>query len=115
MAESSQVVLFWLHISNLLLSAYLAQYLVFSYFQKRFGSFSRSTRLMVVAVLAFLVVEVVQVFKLFSGTESEFVQSFFTLLFLALLLLLAREIVKNAHAHDHLVKRKLRMRMSDVE
>ncbi|MEM2138077.1 MAG: hypothetical protein QW568_03235, partial [Candidatus Anstonellaceae archaeon] len=59
--------------------------------------------------------ELVQVFKFFSKEESEFIQTLFTLIFLALLLSLARELVKSGHAHDHLMKRRLRMKMSDVE
>jgi hypothetical protein len=115
MAETYPAVLFCMHIANFLLAAYLFKYLFSAYTAKRFGSFAKSTRITLVAVASFLVVELVQVFKFFSKEESEFIQALFTLVFLALLLFVARELVKSGHAHDHLMKRRLRMKMSDVE
>ena len=115
MADSAPIVMFWLHIANLLVSAYLLKYLFDGFLSKSSGSFAKTTKIMLVAVLVFFVVEMVQVFRFFSEAESQFIQSFFSLLFLILLISVSREMRQSSLAHDHLMRRKLRMKMSDVD
>jgi uncharacterized membrane protein len=114
MSDPVQSVMLVLHIANLAVSAYLFKLLLDSHLSKQ-RSFSKTTKIMFVAVLTFIVVELVQVFRFFSADESQFVQALFTLVFLLLLLCVVKEMRTSALAHDHLMKRRQRTKMSDVD
>ncbi len=114
MADSVQVVMLVLHIASLAVSAYLLKLLSDSYFSVQ-RSFSRTTKIMFVAALTFIVAELVQLFRFFSAEESQFLEALFTLVFLLLLLCVVREMRTSALAHDHLMKRRQRTKMSDVD
>lgn len=114
MADSVPVAMLLLHITNLAASAY-ALYLLYSMQKASAGSFSKTVRIMFLALTVFSAFELVLIFRLAPDVQSEFVQSFFTLLFQALLLLALHEVKKGMLAHEHLMRRKHKQRLIDVE
>jgi hypothetical protein len=56
-----------------------------------------------------------QFFALLPSGIFDALQALFSLVFLLLLVLVVREIRKSMLAHDHLVKRRQRPRLADVE
>lgn len=114
MSDLLQFAMTLLHIANLAVSVLLFKLLVEAYYSKQ-RSFSRATKFMFVAVLMFFVAEMVQFFKIFSAEESQFLQALFTLVFMFLLFCATSELRKSSIAHDHLMRRKLRSKVSDVD
>lgn len=105
----------YIRLANLGVSAYLL-YLVGSTIMKYpKGSFSRTMQLMMVAVLLFFLVEGMQVFRLIEGQTFEIIQSAFLLVFLLMILLAVNDVRRGMLAHDHLMRRKNRFKLSDVE
>ena len=104
-----------LRIANLCVAVYLL-FVVFSIRKagKR-GTFSKTLRTMLVAVLLFFAVELAQLFSLIPGEAFGLIQSSFALVFLLLLLFAMHEIKKGMLAHDHLVKHRGRQKIIDVE
>jgi hypothetical protein len=78
-------------------------------------SFSRTTHIMLIAIVLFLAVEIIQVFGLLPLSIFEPIQAFFSFIFLLLLIAAMLEVKKGMMAHDHMMRRKLREKMSDVE
>ncbi len=104
-----------LRIANLFVAIYLLL-VVFSIRKAgKGGSFSKTLRTMLVAVLLFFAVEIAQLFRLIPGEAFGTIQSFFALVFLLLLLSAMHEVKKGMLAHDHLVKHKGRQKIVDVE
>ena len=115
MADNVVTLLLYLRLANIVVSAYLFKVLFSAVFARHNGSFSRITKIMLVAVLLFFLIEVVQIFRVIGGVEFELIQSAFAFSFLLLLLAATLEIQRGMRAHDHLVRRKLRGKLSDVE
>ena len=104
-----------LQIANLAVAAYLLSAIVPMYWRNRHGSFSRVTKLILVAVLLFFAVEFAQVFKLIENEAFGLLQSLFSFVFLLLRIIAMREINRGMLAHDHLMHRKQKVRLVDVE
>ncbi len=113
-ADNVTVLMLYLRLANLAVSAYLLKAL-FSFALLHNGSLSKTMKLMLGAVLLFFAVELVQVFRLIPSPESELLQSAFTFAFLLLLLSATLEMRKGVLAHEHLVRHRHKHRISDVE
>jgi hypothetical protein len=115
MADAYSELMVLLQLADIVVAAYLLKVLL-SAALRHHGTFSKTMKTMLVAVLLFFLVEVVQLFRVADGTELEFIQSAFSFAFLLLLLMATLEIQRGVLAHDHLVRRKAaRSRVSDVE
>ena len=104
-----------IRLANLVLAGYLLSILAPLYRAERNASFSRTVHLMLIAIVLFLAVEIVQVFGLIPQGIFEPVQAFFSFVFLLMLIFAMLEVKKGMHAHDHMMRRKLREKMRDVE
>ncbi len=113
-ADNVTMLMLYLRLANLAVSAYLLKTLFSSVFPHN-GSLSKTMKLMLGAVLLFFAVELVQVFRLIESPESELLQSAFTFAFLLLLLSATLEMQKGVLAHEHLVRHRHKHRISDVE
>ena len=102
-------------LANLVLAGYLLSILAPLYSTDRKAGFSRSVRIMLVAIVLFLAVEIVQVFSLVPQDIFEPVQAFFSFIFLLMLIVAMLEVKKGMMAHDHMMRHKLRDKMHDVE
>ncbi len=104
-----------LRVANIAVAAYLLAAIVPMYWKNRNGSFSRVTKIILAAALLFFAVEAAQVFRLIEAETFALVQSLFSFVFLLLLIIAMREINKGVLAHDHLMRRKQKVRLVDVE
>ena len=104
-----------LQAADLLVAAYLVAIAFRTYWRDTRGSFSRVMGVMVVAGVLFFAAQMAQFFALLPAGIFEALQALFSLVFLMLLVLVVREIRKGMLAHDHLVKRRQRPRLADVE
>jgi hypothetical protein len=102
-------------LANLVLAGYLLSILAPLYRAEKNASFSRSMHLMLVAIVLFFAVEVTQVFGLMPPGVFEPAQAFFSFIFLLMLIAAMLEVKKGMMAHDHMMRRKLREKMHDVE
>ncbi len=102
-------------LANLVLAGYLVSILAPIYRADRNASFSRSVRIMLLAIALFLAAETIQVFGLMPLDIFGPVQAFFSFIFLLMLIAAMLEVRKGMMAHDHLMRRKLREKMHDVE
>ncbi|MFA5930490.1 MAG: hypothetical protein WC861_06420 [Candidatus Micrarchaeia archaeon] len=102
-------------LANLVLAGYLLSILAPMYRTEKNASFSRSVNIMLVAIVLFLAVEMIQVFGLMPKDIFEPVQAFFSFIFLLMLIAAMLEVKKGMMAHDHMMRRKLREKMHDVE
>lgn len=102
-------------LANLVLAGYLLSFMVPLYRRERHESFSRTMHLMVIAVSLFFVVEAIQVFRLVPAEAFEPVQAFFTFVFLLMLIAAMLEVKKNLRVHDHIMRRKGREKLRDVD
>ncbi|HIH18652.1 TPA: hypothetical protein HA225_01615 [Candidatus Micrarchaeota archaeon] len=113
-ADNVTILMLYIRIANLLISAYIVKELIsVAFFHK--GAFSKTMKIMLLAVLVFFGVELVQVFRIMTGPEADLIQSAFLFSFLLLLLSTLIEMKKGARAHEHLVRHRHRGRLSDVE
>jgi len=103
-----------IRLANLALAGYLLSFLVPLYRRERNGSFSRTIYIMMVAVALFFVIEAIQVFGLAAEAFAP-LQAFSTFVFLLMLIAAMLEVGKNMKAHDHMVKRKGRGKLRDVD
>lgn len=104
-----------LRLANLAVAGYLLGVVFPLYWKNRNGSFSKALKIVMVAVLLFFAVEFAQVFRLIGAEVFSLLQSLFSFVFLLLLILAVLEIRQGMLAHDHLMRRKQRARLSDVE
>ena len=104
-----------IRLANLVLAGYLLSILAPMYRTGKDASFSRTVRLMLFAIALFLAVEMIQVFGLIPAGAFEPVQAFFSFIFLLMLIAAMLEVRKGMLAHDHMMRRKLREKMHDVE
>ena len=102
-------------LANLVLAGYLLSILAPLYRAGKNAGFSRSVYIMLIAIVLFLAVEIVQVFGLMPPDIFEPVQAFFSFVFLLLLIAAMLEVKKGMQMHDHMMRRKLREKMHDVE
>ena len=102
-------------LANLLLAGYLLSILAPLHRAEKNASFSRSVNIMLVAIVLFLAVDMIQVFGLMPPEIFEPVQAFFSFIFLLMLIAAMLEVKKGMMAHDHMMRRKLRETMHDVE
>jgi len=102
-------------LANLVLAGYLLSILVSFYRTDNNASFSRSVRIMLIAIVLFFAVEIIQVFGLMPQDIFKPVQAFFSFIFLLMLIAAMLEVKKSMMAHDHMMRRKLREKMHDVE
>ncbi|MEM4348324.1 MAG: hypothetical protein QXN37_02020 [Candidatus Anstonellaceae archaeon] len=104
-----------IRIANLAVAAYLIWTIVPMYWRDRSSSFSKTFQIMVAALLLFFTAEFASTFRLLEQESQRLVDSTFFFVFLLLLLLAIRKIRHGMLAHDHLVKKRIRARLSDVE
>ena len=102
-------------LGNLVLAGYLLSILAPLYRAEKHASFSRTVQLMLIAISMFLVLEIVQVFGLLPAEVFEPVQALFFFIFLLMLVAAMLEVRNSMLAHDHMMRRKLREKMHDVE
>ena len=102
-------------LANLVLAGYLLSILAPLYRADKNASFSRSVHIMLMAIVLFLAVDIIQVFGLMPQGIFEPVQAFFSFIFLLMLIAAMLEVKKGMMAHDHMMRRKLREKMHDVE
>jgi small-conductance mechanosensitive channel len=102
-------------IANLILAAYLLSILAQLYRAEKHTSFSRTVHIMLIAIVLFFVIEIIQFFRLLPAEAFEPIQSFFSFIFLLMLVAAMLEVKKSMLAHDHMMRRKLREKMHDVE
>ena len=114
MEDAVQVFMFILHVANLAAAGY-AIYFVYSLQQGNHRSFSRTMKIMAVALVVFFLVEALTVFRVVPTTESEAIRSLFSFVFVMLLLLALSEVKKGMMAHDHLMRRKQKQRLIGFE
>jgi len=113
-ADSVSMLMLYIKLANLLVSAYLIKELLsVAVFHK--GSFSKTMKFMLAAVLIFFASELTQVLRVVSGPDAELIQNAFTFAFLLLLLSATIEIQRSIRAHEHLVKQRHKGRIADVE
>ena len=115
MDELVALLMLFLHVANLVAAGYLTAVVFSMHRASRTGSFSKTMKIMLVAVAMFFLLELVQIFNLLPGAKFEVVQTLFSFLFLVLLLQALLEVRKGVMAYEHLVKRKTRAKISDVE
>ena len=104
-----------IRLANLVLAGYLISILAPIYYADKKASFSRSVRMMLMAIALFLAVEIIQVFGLMPPEIFGPVQAFFSFIFLLMLIAAMLEVKKGMMAHDHMMRRNLREKMHDVE
>ena len=104
-----------IRLANLVLAGYLLSILAPIYRLDRNASFSRSVHIMLMAIVLFLAVEIIQVFGLMPKEIFDPIQAFFSFIFLLMLITAMLEVKKGMMAHDHMMRRKLREKMHDVE
>jgi len=102
-------------LANLVLAGYLLSILAPLYRSEKTASFSRTIHLMLIAIVLFFVVEIIQAFGLLPQEIFWPVQAFFTFIFLLMLVAAMLEVKNGMMVHDHLMRRKLREKMHDVE
>jgi len=102
-------------LANLVLAAYLLSIIAPLYRADKNAGFSRSVHIMLAAIVLFLAVEMIQVFGLMPKDIFDPVQAFFSFIFLLMLIAAMLEVKKGMMAHDHMMGRKLREKMHDVE
>jgi hypothetical protein len=115
MADAVSLLTFLLRLANIVIAAYVLYFIFLTSRMPANGSFYKTIRLLLLGVLLFFLVEVIQVFRLIPPATFAIIQSLFGFIFLLLLLLVLHEVRKGMQAHDHLVRRKHRQRMADVE
>ena len=102
-------------LANLALAGYLLSILAPLYRADKNAGFSKSVRIMLAAIVLFFAVEMIQVFGLMPPDIFGPVQTFFSFIFLLMLISAMLEVKKGIMAHDHMMRRKLREKMHDVE
>ena len=102
-------------LANLVLAGYLLSVLAALYRVDRKMSFSRTIHIMLIAIVLFLAVEIIQVFGLLPQSMFEPIQAFFSFIFLLLLIVAMLEVKKGMMVHDHMMRRKFKEKMHDVE
>lgn len=102
-------------IANLALAGYLLSILAPLCRTEKNMSFSRTIHLLLIATVLFLAVEIIQLFGLLPLNIFEPVQGFFSFIFLLMLIAAMFEVKKGMMAHDHMMRRKGREKMHDVE
>ena len=115
MDELVALLMLFLHVANLVAAGFVMAVVFSMQRASRAGSFSKTMKIMLVAVVIFFFLELVQVFNLLPGAKFDVVQTLFSFLFLLLLLQALLEVRKGVMAYEHLVKRKTRTKISDVE
>ncbi len=102
-------------LANLVLAGYLLSILAPLYKAEKHASFSRTMHLMLIAIILFFVVETVQVFGLMPEYIFWPVQAFFSFVFLLMLTAAMLEVKKGMLVHDHMMRRKGREKIRDVD
>ncbi|MFA6214585.1 MAG: hypothetical protein WC717_04885 [Candidatus Micrarchaeia archaeon] len=115
MAEVASALTLAIRLANLVLAGYLLSILAALYREDRSMSFSRTVHIMLIAIVLFLAVEIIQVFGLLPAGVFEPIQAFFSFIFLLLLIAAMLEVKKGMMMHDHMMRRKLKEKMHDVE
>ena len=115
MAANPSFLMGFLEAADLLVAAYLVATAFQTYWRNTRGSFSRVMGVMVVAGGLFFAAQLAQFFALLPDGTFDELQALFSLVFLLLLVLVVREIGNGMLAHEHLVKRKQKPRLADVE
>ena len=102
-------------LGNLVLAGYLLSILAPLCRAEKHASFSRTVQLMLVAISMFLAVEIIQVFGLLPEDVFAPAQALISFIFLLMLIAAMLMVKGNLLAHDHMMHRKLREKMRDVE
>jgi hypothetical protein len=115
MDELVALLLLFLHVASLVAAGFVMAVVFSMHRASRGGSFSKTMKIMLVAVVMYFLLELVQLFGLLPGANFEVVQTLFSFLFLLLLLQALLEVRKGVMAYELLVKRKAKTRSSGVE
>ena len=115
MDELAPALTILVRLANLVLAGYLLSILAPLYRADKNAGFSRSVHIMLMAIVLFLAVDIIQVFGLMPQGIFEPVQAFFSFIFLLMLIAAMLEVKKSMMVHDHMMRRKLREKMHDVE
>ena len=102
-------------LGNLVLAGYLLSILIPLCRAEKHASYSRTVQLMLIAISMFLAVEIIQVFVLLPPDVFAPVQTLISFIFLLMLIAAMQKVRGNLLAHDHMMHRKLREKMRDVE
>lgn len=104
-----------LGLANLGIAAYLLALLYSAYSLHGTSSFSRTVKMMLVAVFLLIALQAIQVFSLLPSSVLEVLDPMLSMVLLLLLVSAVHEMKKSILAHDHLMRRRARNRVSDVE
>ena len=105
----------FLGLANLAIAAYLLALLYSAYALHGASSFSRTVKMMMVAVFLLIILQALQAFSLLSGPALEVLDPMLSMVLLLLLASAVQEMKKSILAHDHLMRRRARNRVSYVE
>ena len=115
MEDLLSVITLLARLANLVLAAYLLSILAPLYRAEKHASFSGTIHTMLIAIVLFFVVEIVQAFGLMPDYIFAPVQAFFSFIFLLMLTAAMLEVKRGMLVHDHMMRRKLREKIRDVE
>ena len=115
MDELVALLLLFLQVASLVAAMYVMAVVYSMHRASRGGSFSKTMKIMLVAVVMYFLLELVQLFGLLPGTDFQTVETLFSFVFLLLLLQALLEVRKGVMAYELLVRRKGRTRSSGVE
>jgi len=115
MDELVALLMLFLHVASLVAAGFVLAVVYSMHRASRGGSFSKTMKIMLVAVAVFFLLKLVQIFNLLPGGEFEVAETLFSFLFLLLLLQALLEVRKSVMAYELLVKRKTRAKSSGVE
>lgn len=114
MDVSIELVKFYVGLANMCISLYLVWVICSSLCHKS-RSFSRTMGVMLVAAVLFFVLQAVEAFRLFPEPVLDATWPIAVMMLLLLLVSAALEIRRGMLAHDLLVRRRVKGRLSDVE
>ncbi|MCX8174843.1 MAG: hypothetical protein N3E51_01415 [Candidatus Micrarchaeota archaeon] len=109
------VLMLLLRLANIVVAAYLIYFAFLMSRMPSISSFSRTIRLLLLAIVLFFIVEVMYVFRLIPQDSASILPSLFEFVFLLLLISVLHEVRKGMLAHDHLMQKRARQRLVDVE
>lgn len=115
MDELVQLLLLFLHVASLVAAGFVLAVVYSIHRASRAGSFSKTMKIMLVAVAVFFLLKLVEIFNLLPGAKFEVAETLFSFLFLLLLLQALLEVRKSIMAYELLVKKKGKTRSSGVE
>jgi len=115
MNEYVTMVVFYIHLINLAVALYIIKELYGVFASGKKVAFGRSLKLALGVAVLFVAIEVLQLVSVLALDVFVLAESLFVFILLLLLLQHYMDMIKSLKAHEHLVKRKFRGRLRDVE